>query len=56
MTQSQILLMFIGELFFLALFFYVLYLLGGMYQNVKRILQKLDAIEGKLLAKESPRS
>ena len=40
--------MLVAELLFVELFFYVLYLLGGIYQRVKMILDKVEAVEKKL--------
>jgi cell division protein FtsB len=48
MNHTQIIWLGIGELFFVVLFFYVLYLLGGIYQRVKKILDKIEGLEKKL--------
>ncbi|MGA7160971.1 MAG: hypothetical protein WBZ48_08210 [Bacteroidota bacterium] len=48
MKESQIIWMLVAELLFVVLFFYVLYLLGGIYQRVKMILDKVEAVEKKL--------
>ena len=47
MNHTQIMLLFVAELFFVVLFFYLLYLVGGIYQNVKKILQKVENLEKK---------
>lgn len=48
MNETHIIWIGIAEIFFLILFFYLLYLIGGIYQNVKKILQKVTKIEGQL--------
>jgi len=48
MSHTQIVVLLVGELLFVVLFFYVLYLIGGIYQNVKKILQKVEFLEKKL--------
>ncbi len=48
MKESQIIWMLVAEFFFVVLFFYVLYLIGGIYQRVKRILDKVESIQKKL--------
>jgi cell division protein FtsB len=48
MNKTQIIWLLVGEIFSVALFFYILYLLGGIYQHVKKILQKVESLEKKL--------
>jgi cell division protein FtsB len=48
MKESQIIWMLVAEFFFVVLFFYVLYLLGGIYQRAKKILDKVESLEKKL--------
>jgi hypothetical protein len=48
MTHTHIILLVIGEVVSFALFLYVLYLFGGMYQHVKKIAEKVEILEKKL--------
>jgi ABC-type multidrug transport system permease subunit len=48
MDDVSIILLIIGNILFIVLFFYVLYLFGGMYQRVKKALEKLEVLEKKL--------
>ena len=48
MTHTHIILLIIGEAVSFALFLYVLYLFGCMYQHVKKISEKVDFLEKKL--------
>jgi cell division protein FtsB len=48
MNHNQIILMVVGEVVSLALFLYVLYLFGGMYQHVKKMSEKVEMLEKKL--------
>ena len=51
MNKTQIILMIIGEAFFLALFFYILYIIGGMARGIKQIIKKINELEKKLETK-----
>ncbi|MFZ1978987.1 MAG: hypothetical protein WAV76_13625 [Bacteroidota bacterium] len=48
MNHTQIILLVIGEIVSLVLFLYVLYLFGGMYQQVKKMSEKVEVLEKKL--------
>jgi cell division protein FtsB len=47
MNHTQIMFLLVAELLFVVLFLYVLYLVGDIYQNVKKILQKVENLEKK---------
>ena len=49
MGDMQILLIGAAQATGVVLFFYVLYLLGGMAQDIKKLLRRLDDIEKKLV-------
>jgi hypothetical protein len=41
----------IASFFIVILFLYVLYIIGGLSQNAKRVLEKVEELEKKLSAK-----
>jgi len=41
----------VASFFFIILFLYLLYIIGGVSQNVKRLVEKLHDIENKLNSK-----
>ena len=51
MTKIQSILLVIGEVFFIALFFYTLYIIGGIAQGIKDLAKKINKIERKLKIK-----
>ena len=48
MEQTQILLIAAAQGFGAVLFFYVLYLLGGMAQDIKKLLEKVEHMEKRM--------
>lgn len=48
MNEIQILLLGAAQGFGVILFFYVLYLLGGMAQDLKKLLKKVEEMEKRL--------
>ena len=44
----RMILTFIGNLLAIVLFLYLLYVVGGISKNLKKILQKLEELEKKL--------
>jgi len=51
MGGIQVLLIAAAQAFGAVLFFYVLYLLGGMAQDIRKVLQKVENIEKTLNTK-----
>ena len=55
MTRVPIYLLIVGEAFFIALFFTVLYIIGGISHGIKDIKKKMNEIEKKLETKNKRR-
>lgn len=47
MSETHIYLVTVFNILGIALFFYVLYLIGGISQNVRKILEKVEQLEKK---------
>ena len=42
----------VASFFFIILFLYLLYIIGGVSQNVKKLLEKVQELENKLNSKQ----
>ena len=51
MGTTTITLSTIASFFIVVLFLYVLYIIGGMAENLKKIMQKMDELDKKLIVK-----
>jgi hypothetical protein len=52
MGTTTITLSTIASFFFVVLFLYLLYIIGGISENLKKVLKKIEELENKLNAKQ----
>lgn len=52
MGTTTITLSTIASFFIVVLFLYLLYLIGGMAENLKKLVQKMEELDKKLIAKQ----
>jgi hypothetical protein len=52
MGTTTITLSTIASFFFVILFLYLLYIIGGLSQNLKKVLEILEELQKKLITKE----